>query len=418
MTDDSAAAQAVADTFRDHWARAVGALWRRFGDPDLAEESVQEAFSRAAARWPEEGVPDEPAAWVIATAGNVALDRIRRDRTLASKLPQLDQPGFEPAPGLPDDGLPDDRLELIFACCHPALAIEAQVALTLRLAGGLSTPEIARAFLVTEPVMAQRLVRAKRRLRVAGIGLRESPSPVLPERLDQAMAVLYLIFNEGYAASSGDAPIRHELCDEAIRLARILATLLPREPEPAGLAALMLFHHARAAARIGDDGLPILLDDQDRQRWDADLIAQGEAVLRGAAEAGWVGAYCLQAAIAREHVRAAIAADTDWRAIAALYADLAAVAPSPVVDLNRAVAVSMSEGPEDGLRLVDRLVAQEALAGYHLLPAARADMLRRLGRNAEALGEYRRALELAPGGADRAFLAGRCAEMQAVVGAN
>ena len=415
---DDPASTAAADAFREHWARAVGALWRRFGDPDLAEESVQEAFSRAAARWPIEGVPDEPAAWVIATAGNVALDRIRRDRTLASKLPQLEDPGVEPAPDLPDDRLPDDRLELIFACCHPALATEAQVALTLRLAGGLSTPEIARAFLVTEPVMAQRLVRAKRRLRVAGIGLRESPSPVLPERLDQVMAVLYLIFNEGYAASSGDSPVRHELCGEAIRLARILASLLPGEPEPAGLAALMLFQHARAPARIGTDGTPVLLDDQDRRLWDAELIAQGETAIHDAAEAGWVGGYCLQAAIAREHVRAATAAETDWQAIAALYADLAAVSPSPVVDLNRAVAISMSEGPEAGLLRVDRLVDQGALAAYHLLPAARADMLRRLGRSAEALEEYRRALELAPGGADQAFLAGRCREMQAVVGAN
>ena len=363
-------------------------------------------------------MPDEPAAWVIATAANVALDRIRRDRTLASKLPQLEEPGVEPAPDLPDDRLPDDRLELIFACCHPALATEAQVALTLRLAGGLSTPEIARAFLVTEPVMAQRLVRAKRRLRVAGIGLRESPSPVLPERLDQVMAVLYLIFNEGYAASSGHSPVRHELCAEAIRLAQILASLLPGEPEPAGLAALMLFQHARVPARIGADGTPVLLDDQDRRLWDADLIAQGETAIHDAAEAGWVGGYCLQAAIAREHVRAATAAETDWQAIAALYADLAAVTPSPVVDLNRAVAISMSEGPEAGLLRVDRLVDQGALAGYHLLPAARADMLRRLGRSAEALEEYRRALELAPGGADQAFLAGRCREMQAVVAAN
>jgi len=404
---------AAEEAFREHWARAVGALWRRFGDPDLAEESVQEAFTRAAARWPVEGVPAEPAAWVIATAGNVALDRLRRDRTLALKLPQLEQPGAEPGPGLPDDRLPDDRLELMFACCHPALASDAQVALTLRLAGGLSTPEIARAFLVSEPVMAQRLVRAKRRLRVAGIGLRESPEPVLPERLDQVMAVLYLIFNEGYSASSGDAPVRQELCAEAIRLARVLASLLPEEPEPAGLVALMLFHHARAPARTGADGAAILLDDQDRRLWDGELIAQGEAALRSAGEAGWVGVYCLQAAISREHVRAAAPADTDWRAIAALYDDLAEVAPSPVVELNRAVAVSMSEGPEQGLLHLDRLAAEATLSGYHLLPAARADMLRRLGRGPEALAEYRRALELAPGAADRAFLSRRCAELQA-----
>jgi len=408
------ARSAVDAAFRDHWARAVGALWRRFGDPDLAEEAVQEAFTRAAARWPVEGVPAEPAAWLIATAGNVAVDRIRRDRTLAEKLPQLELPGSEPAPEIADERLPDDRLELIFACCHPALATEARVALTLRLAGGLSTPEIARAFLVAEPVMAQRLVRAKRRLRVAGIGLRESSEPVVPERIDQVAAVLYLIFNEGYNASSGEEPVRHELCEEAIRLARILASLLPGEPEPAGLLALMLFHHSRAAARHGDDGLPVLLDDQDRSLWDPDVIEEGEAALRDAAGAGWVGIYCLQAAIAREHVRAAAAADTDWPAIVALYDDLAAVAPSPVVDLNRAVAVSMSEGPGEGLMLVDRLAGDPALAAYHLLPAARADMLRRLGRDAEALAEYRRALELAPGAADRAFLSRRCAELSTI----
>jgi len=408
------ARSAVDAAFRDHWARAVGALWRRFGDPDLAEEAVQEAFTRAAARWPVEGVPAEPAAWLIATAGNVAVDRIRRDRTLAEKLPQLELPSSEPAPEIADERLPDDRLELIFACCHPALATEARVALTLRLAGGLSTPEIARAFLVAEPVMAQRLVRAKRRLRVAGIGLRESSEPVMPERIDQVAAVLYLIFNEGYNASSGEEPVRHELCEEAIRLARILASLLPGEPEPAGLLALMLFHHSRAAARHGDDGLPVLLDDQDRSLWDPDVIEEGEAALREAAGAGWVGIYCLQAAIAREHVRAAAAADTDWPAIVALYDDLAAVAPSPVVDLNRAVAVSMSEGPGEGLVLVDRLADDPALAAYHLLPAARADMLRRLGRDAEALAEYRRALELAPGAADRAFLTRRCAELSTI----
>ncbi len=408
------ARSAVDAAFRDHWAQAVGALWRRFGDPDLAEEAVQEAFTRAAARWPVEGVPAAPAAWLIATAGNVAVDRLRRDRTLAEKLPQLELPDAAPAPEIADEHLPDDRLELIFACCHPALATEARVALTLRLAGGLSTPEIARAFLVAEPVMAQRLVRAKRRLRVAGIGLRESPEPVVPERIDQVAAVLYLIFNEGYNASSGEELIRHELCEEAIRLARILASLLPGEPEPAGLLALMLLHHARAAARRGEDGLPVLLDDQDRSLWDPNLIEEGEAAMRDAAGAGWVGVYCLQAAIAREHVRAAAAADTDWPAIVALYDDLAAVAPSPVVDLNRAVAVSMSEGPAEGLVLVDRLADDPALAAYHLLPAARADMLRRLGRDAEALAEYRRALELAPGAADRAFLSRRCAELSTI----
>jgi RNA polymerase sigma factor (sigma-70 family) len=410
MNDPARAA--VDSAFRDHWARAVGALWRRFGDPDLAEEAVQEAFTRAAARWPADGVPPEPAAWLIATAGNIAIDRIRRDRTLAEKLPQLDRPGVEPAPEPGEDALPDDRLELILACCHPALATEAQVALTLRLAGGLSTPEIARAFLVSEPVMAQRIVRAKRRLRVAGIGLRESPQPVLPERLDQAMAVLYLVFNEGYAASSGDAPVRAELCEEAIRLARILASLVPGEPEPAGLAALMLFHHARTPARSGPDGGPVLLDDQDRSLWDRELVAEGEALLDGAARGGWFGLYCLQAAIAREHVRAASPAETDWQTIARLYADLAAVAPSPVVDLNRAVAVSMAYGPATALELVDALTGEPALRTYHLLPSVRADLLAKLGRREEARKEFERAASMTQNARERELLLRRAEEQR------
>jgi RNA polymerase sigma-70 factor (ECF subfamily) len=395
----------------------VAALWRRFGDADLAEESVQEAFARAALRWPAGGAPGDPAAWIVATARNVAVDRLRREKTLAAKLPLLDTPEAVPAPAdeADTDAVPDDRLELIFTCCHPALPLEGQVALTLRLAGGLTTPEIARAFLVSEPVMAQRLVRAKRKMRTAGIPFRVPSDRLLGDRLDQVMAVLYLIFNEGYSASSGDAAVRRDLCAEAIRLARILAGLMPEESEPAGLLALMLLHHARAAARTAADGSRVLLEDQDRSTWDAAMIAEGTAVLEEAVARGPAGPYRVQAQIAREHARAATASATDWARIAGLYTELAALTPSPVVELNRAAAVSMAEGPARGLELLEPIEAAGELGAYHLLPAARADMLRRLGRYGEALPAYRRALELAPGPSERRFLSRRCAEMEAAV---
>jgi RNA polymerase sigma-70 factor, ECF subfamily len=387
---------------------------RRFGDADLAEESVQEAFGRAAARWPADGAPASPLGWIVATAGNVAVDRLRRERALRERLPAL---AAEPARTEPDpfeegDAVPDDRLELIFTCCHPALSAEASVALTLRLVAGLTTAEIARAFLVPEPSMAQRLVRAKAKIRMAGIPFRRPPRHLLAERLDHAAAVIYLVFNEGYSASSGGDVVRRDLCDESIRLARLLVSQLPGEPEPRGLLALMLLHHARTAARATPQGELVLLEHQDRSRWDAAMIAAGSAELRRAERAGVRGPYQLQAAIAEQHARARTSAETDWERVAELYAELAVVAPSPVVELNHAAAVSMADGPARGLELVDALAASGVLDRYHLLHAARADMLRRLGRPGDALAEYSRALELAPGAADRAFLERRRAEMR------
>jgi RNA polymerase sigma-70 factor, ECF subfamily len=308
--------------------------------------------------------------------------------------------------------VPDDRLELIFTCCHPALSPEAQVALTLRLVAGLTTAEIARAFLVPEPAMAQRLVRAKAKIRMAGIPFRRPPGHLLEDRLAHAGAVLYLVFNEGYSASSGSDVVRRDLCDESIRLARLLVELVPAEPEPRGLLALMLLHHARSVSRTTADGAMVLLEHQDRSRWDAGMIRAGSAELRRAERAGAPGPYQLQAAIAELHARAATFEVTDWAGVAALYARLAELVPSPVVDLNRAAAVSMSEGPARGLELVDGLAAAGALDRYHLLHAARADMLRRLDRPGEALVAYTRAFELASTPAERAYLERRRAEMR------
>jgi RNA polymerase sigma-70 factor (ECF subfamily) len=406
--------EAAAAAFREHWGRAVAALMRRFGDADLAEESVQEAFGRAAARWPADGVPASPLGWIVATAGNFAVDRLRRERALRERLPALhaEPAGSQPEAFEEDDAVPDERLELIFTCCHPALSAEASVALTLRLVAGLSTAEIARAFLVPEVAMAQRLVRAKSKIRMAGIPFGRPPGHLLADRLEHTAAVLYLVFNEGYSASSGDDLVRRDLCDESIRLARLLVSQLPAEPEARGLLALMLLHHARSAARTTAGGEMVLLEHQDRSRWDAAMIRSGAAELRRAERAGAPGPYQLQAAIAELHARAESFDATDWGRVAALYADLAAIAPSPVVDLNLAAAVSMADGPARGLELVDDLAASGALDRYHLLHAARADMLRRLGRPADALAAYTRALELAPGAAEREFLARRRAEMR------
>ena len=391
----------------------MATLIRVSGDFDLAEEAVQEAFVVALERWPTDGVPSNPGAWITQVARNGAIDRIRREGVLRDKVAVLErlealhaEPEAVPGEGLGEIG--DDRLRLIFTCCHPALAIEARVALTLRSLGGLSTPEIARALLASESATAQRIVRAKRKIAANKIPYEVPVAEQMPERLPAVLATLYLIFNEGYLASSSEALVRTELSGEAIRLTRVLAAMLPREPEPSGLLALMLLTDARRPARLDQHGEIVLLEDQDRSLWDAARIAEGLELSRQAAAGGPGGPYTIQARIAAVHAEAAGAGETEWDRIVRLYEWHAAIAPSPVVELNLAVAVAMRDGPAAGLASID---AVEGLDGYHPLHAARADLLRRLGREAEAATAYERALALAPNPVERRFLERRRAEL-------
>jgi RNA polymerase sigma-70 factor (ECF subfamily) len=411
---------AVEIVFRRESGRIIASLIRVSGSFDLAEEAMQDALTTALQRWPAQGVPDNPAAWITAVAHRKLIDYARRASTRRDKEDQLQ---YEVTPArmdvesfadADDMNFPDDRLRLIFTCCHPALNPEAQVALTLRTLGGLTTPEIARAFLLPEPTLAQRLVRAKRKIQDARIPYVVPPQNLLPERLVSVQAVIYLVFNEGYTASAGDSLIRRDLCNEAIRLGRTLVELLPHEAENLGLMALMLLHDSRRDARVNSQGELVPLEEQDRSKWDQERIQEGLELVERALRLGRIGPYQLQAAIVALHAEAKSARETDWLQIARLYGELERIVPTPIVALNHAVTVALSEGLETGLNMIDRLGLSGELDSYHLYHAARADILRRLGRSRESAQAYRQALSLTSNAVERRYLRRRLAEVEAL----
>jgi RNA polymerase sigma-70 factor (ECF subfamily) len=403
----------VEAVYRGERARALATLIRLLGDFDLAEDMLQEAFAAALQQWPREGVPHNPRAWLVSTARHKGLDRLRRARRFAQKQAEIASapPPLEREPDVADEAFPDDRLRLIFTCCHPALSLEAQVALTLKTLGGLAVEEIARAFLVAPSTMAQRLVRAKGKIRDARIPYVVPAPERLRERLEGVLRVVYLLFNEGYAPTAGVARVRGELCAEALRLGRLLRALLPGEAEAAALLGLMLLQDSRRETRFDAAGDLVTLEEQDRGRWDAGQIAEGAALAEAALRQGGAGFYALQAAIAAVHAQAPRAADTDWRQISILYALLLRLHPSPVVALNHAAAVAMADGPERGLGLLSELERRPGLEGYHLLPAAKADLLRRLGRRPEAVEAYAQALRWVSNEGERRYLERRRREV-------